>query len=173
MKKLLFGAAIMVCGFTVSAQKKADDVAKFDSETIDMGNLKQNNPQKAVFKVTNIGTQPLIIETANPTCGCTIGDYTQSPIMPGKQGEISATYNAVAGGNFEKHMTVKFAGVDEVKSITIKGTVLSAEDYAKAEAAKPAPVETKTKANGVKTKTTHTKDGAKTKVKTKSVAAKS
>ncbi|HRB55921.1 MAG TPA: DUF1573 domain-containing protein, partial [Ferruginibacter sp.] len=63
--------------------------------TIDMGKLQQGTPTTAIFTVANIGNTPLIIEQANPTCGCTIGDYTKSPIAPGQNGEIKATYNAV------------------------------------------------------------------------------
>lgn len=126
---------ITLLAFTVSAatmaQKKVADVAKFTSETINLGKIKVGNPSTAVFSVTNVGKEPLIIETANPTCGCTIGDYTKAPIVPGKKGEIKATYNAAGIGVFEKQLTVKFAGVDEVKSITIKGEVLSAEDFSK------------------------------------------
>jgi hypothetical protein len=131
MKKLLFSLTALVLTTGLFAQKKADEVAKFKIETIDMGKIKQDNPATAVFEVTNIGTEPLIIEQANPTCGCTIGDYTKEPIAPGKTGTIKATYNAKALNAFEKHLTVKFAGVNEVKSITIKGEVLNPEDYAK------------------------------------------
>jgi hypothetical protein len=131
MKKVF----ITLLAFTVSAvaiaQKKVADVAQFKSETIDLGKVKQGNPSTAVFSVTNVSKEPLIIETANPTCGCTIGDYTKSPIVPGKNGEIKATYNAANLGQFTKTLTVKFAGVDELKSITIKGEVLSAEDFGK------------------------------------------
>ena len=150
MKKILFGATALLLSTGIFAQKKADDVAKFKTETIDMGKLEQNKPQSVVFVVTNISKEPLIIETANPTCGCTIGDYTKEPIAPGKSGEIKATYNAANLNAFEKHLTVKFAGVDEVKNITIKGEVLSAADYAKlkaasAPAAKPVIKKTKVK----------------------------
>ena len=131
MKKLFVTLLAFTVSAAVIAQKKVADVAKFKSETIDLGKIKVGNPSTAVFSVTNISKEPLIIETANPTCGCTIGDYTKAPIVPGKNGEIKATYNAAAVGVFEKHMTVKFAGVDEVKSITIKGEVLSAEDFSK------------------------------------------
>ncbi|MFZ1529840.1 MAG: DUF1573 domain-containing protein [Ferruginibacter sp.] len=131
MKKLFF-SAIALSAFSFGfAQKKADEVAKFKMETIDMGKLEQSNPTTATFVVTNIGTEPLIIEQANPTCGCTIGDYTKSPIAPGQSGEIKATYNAAGVGNFEKHLTVKFAGAEDMKSITIKGEVLTKDDYAK------------------------------------------
>ena len=60
-----------------------------------------------------------------------MGDYTKSPIAPGKTGTITATYNAAAANHFDKHLTVKFAGVDELKSITITGDVLAAEEYDK------------------------------------------
>lgn len=131
MKKVFFTLAAFAVTTIAAAQTKVADVASFKSETIELGKLKVGNPTTAVFQVTNVGKTPLIIETANPTCGCTIGDYTKSPIAPGKSGEVKATYNAATVGAFTKTMTVKFAGVDEVKSITIKGEVLSVEDYAK------------------------------------------
>jgi hypothetical protein len=131
MKKLLFSIAALTLTTGLFAQKKADEIAKFKSETIEMGKIKQDIPATAIFEVTNIGSEPLIIDEANPTCGCTIGDYTKEPIAPGKTGFIKATYNAKNLNAIEKHLTVKFAGVTDVKSITIKGEVLNAEDYAK------------------------------------------
>ena len=131
MKRILLSAAVFAFSATAFAQKKIADVAKFANETIDFGKIKQNVPQKGTFTVTNIGSEPLIIEQANPTCGCTISDYTKEPIAPGKTGVINATYNAAAAGHFEKHLTVKFAGVDEMKSITFTGEVIPAEQMDK------------------------------------------
>ncbi len=154
MKKLFLSFAALTFSAMLFAQKTVADVAKFESETIDLGKVKQGVPATATFVVKNVGTEPLLIEQANPTCGCTMGDYTKTPIAPGKTGTITATYNAAAANHFDKHLTVKFAGVDEMKSITITGDVLSAEDYDKwvaeneakkkteaaaAAAAKPAP----------------------------------
>jgi Protein of unknown function (DUF1573) len=160
MKKLFFSFAALTFSVMLFAQKTAADVAKFASETVDLGKIKQGVPAVATFVVTNVGTEPLIIEQANPTCGCTMGDYTKTPIAPGKTGTITATYNAAAMNHFDKHLTVKFAGVDEMKSITLTGDVLSAEEYDKwvaendakkkaeaaaAAAAVPAKTTTKTK----------------------------
>jgi len=86
----------------------------------------------------NIGSEDLLIEQANPTCGCTISDYTKDKIAPGKTGTIKATYNAKNIGMFEKHLTVKFAGCDDMKSITIKGEVIKNEDAAVAPVVTPA-----------------------------------
>lgn len=164
MKKLLFSMTALVCSTALFAQttaavapaqgKKVADVAKFETESIDLGKLKQDNPSTATFIVTNISNEPLIIEQANPTCGCTISDYTKSPIAPGKTGTIKATYNAKAVGPIDKHLTVKFAGVDEVKSIGIKGEVLTTEAYAKLNGnsvdVKAAPVDAKPAATPAK-----------------------
>lgn len=57
---------------SVFMQKKADDVAKFKSEQIDMGKI-QTDEATAVFEITNIGSELFDQEQANPTCGCTIG----------------------------------------------------------------------------------------------------
>ncbi len=140
MKRFLLSAAVLAITSTVLSQpqaKKVADVAKFTNETIDFGKIKQSIPAKGTFTVTNISNAPLIIEQANPTCGCTISDYTKEPIAPGKTGVINATYNAANAGHFEKHLTVKFAGVDEMKSITFTGDVLTAVEFDKLKAAAP------------------------------------
>jgi len=137
MKKLVFALATFAITTGVFAQKKSDDVAKFKTESIDLGKLIQNTPVPAIFEVTNVSKENLIIEQANPTCGCTIGEYTKTPIAPGEIGTIKATYNAKNLGMFEKHLTVKFAGCDDMKSITIKGEVI-ADPNAPAATAAPA-----------------------------------
>lgn len=128
MKKLLF-AALLLSSTSIFAQKKADDIAKLSTETYDFGKVKQNVPPTATITVTNIGTEPLLIEQATPSCGCTVSDYTKSPIAPGKTGTIKATYNAAAVGQFNKTLTVKFAGADDVKFVKLTGEVLTPAAY--------------------------------------------
>jgi len=140
MKKLFFSLTALVLAAGAFAQAKSDDLGKFKTETIDFGKIQQSNPATATFTVMNTGSKDLIIEQANPTCGCTISDFTKTPIKPGQTGEIKATYNAAGLGAFEKHLTVKFAGADDMKSITIKGEVLNADDFAKYKATTPTPV---------------------------------
>jgi hypothetical protein len=140
MKKFILSVAALTLSAAIFAQKTVAEVAKFSTDVIDQGKIKQNNPEEVKFIVTNISKEALIIEQANPTCGCTIGDYTKSPIPPGGTGFVSAKFNAANPGHFTKTMTVKFAGVDEVKNITITGDVLDADAYVKWQAENPAPV---------------------------------
>jgi len=129
MKKLFIALLAFTSVTTLFAQKKIADVAKLSTETYDFGKVKQNQPPTATFIVTNISSEPLIIEAANPTCGCTISDYTKAPIAPGKTGTIKATYNAANVGAIHKTLTVKFAGIDELKSINLAGEVLDSTAY--------------------------------------------
>lgn len=163
MKKLFLSLTAFTFSAMLFAQKTVADVAKFESESINQGYLKQNEPKEVKFVVTNIGKEPLIIEQANPTCGCTMGDYTKSPIAPGATGFISAKFNAANPGHFSKNLTVKFAGVDELKSITISGDVLVAEEYDKMVAENDAKKKAEPAASVSPAKTT-TKTKTKTKV---------
>jgi Protein of unknown function (DUF1573) len=144
MKKILFSLTALVLASGVFAQTKSDDIAKIKMETVDLGKIPQNIPAVSTFIVTNIGKTDLIIESANPTCGCTVGDYTKSPIKPGQTGTISATFNAATLGPINKHMTVKFAGAEDTKSIGFVGEVLTTEEYAKIKGGLPANAATTT-----------------------------
>ena len=170
MKKLLFSLTALVLSAGVFAQAKTDDIAKFKTETIDLGKIPQSVPAVSTFIVTNIGSKDLIIESASPTCGCTMGDYTKSPIKPGQTGTITATFNAAGLGPIDKHMIVKFAGAEDSKSIGFKGEVLSAEDYAKFKSSTPSMVKVSAP---VKTTTTTIKSKKGKKIKTKVVTAAS
>jgi hypothetical protein len=170
MKKTLLSlAAVVVMAASSFAQQKSDDIAKITKETIDLGKVPQSVPVTATYTVTNIGKTDLIIESASPTCGCTVGDYTKSPIAPGKTGTITATFNAAGLGPINKQMTVKFAGAEDTKSIGFTGEVLTAEDYAKLKGTAAPKVAANT-AQAVKTNAPAVKTKA-TKL-TKKVAAK-
>jgi hypothetical protein len=140
MKHVLLSISALLFSAVMFAQtgKKIEEIAKFKEETIDLGKIIQDNPQTAVFEVTNISDEAILIEQANPTCGCTIGDYTKTPIAPGATGTIKATYNAKNLGGFEKNLMVKFAGVAEMKAIKIKGEVIANTTATPAPAANPA-----------------------------------
>jgi hypothetical protein len=144
MKKVLFSLTALVLSVAAMAQVKSDDIAKIKVETVDLGKIPQGIPAVSTFIVTNIGKTDLIIESANPTCGCTVGDYTKAPIPPGKTGTITATFNAAGLGPINKHMNVKFAGAEDTKSIGFTGEVLSADDYAKLKGGIPAAPATTT-----------------------------
>lgn len=58
----------------------------------DFGIIDQDTENRKVFVFTNTGTEPLIIENAKGSCGCTVPEYPKEPIAPGETGEINVIY---------------------------------------------------------------------------------
>ncbi len=65
---------------------------KFAEELKDFGDIKQETTNKYAFEFTNTGLEPLVIENATGSCGCTVPNYPKEPIMPGKSGVIEVEY---------------------------------------------------------------------------------
>ena len=59
----------------------------------DFGTIKQDSKNTKVFKFTNTGDKPLLIESARGSCGCTVPNYPKQPIPPGQEGEIEVVYS--------------------------------------------------------------------------------
>jgi len=153
MKKLFFiAAAFIVTAGAMAQTTKTDDFVKFNTIKYDFGKVKQNVPAVYSFELTNTSDKPLVIENAHATCGCTVPEYQKDPILPGKSAKIKVQYNAANGGQFDKTVYVKFAGVDAEKSLGITGEVLAADAFdawTKSEEAKAATEKTtKSKSKG-------------------------
>ncbi len=58
----------------------------------DFGTIKQDSENKHVFKFTNTGNVPLLIESASGSCGCTVPNYPKEPIAPGGTGTTEVEY---------------------------------------------------------------------------------
>lgn len=78
------------------------------------------------FIFTNVGKSPLIIHEASASCGCTIPEYTLEPIMPGKTGKISVTYNGKGRrpGVFRKSITIHNNGKQSPVRLYIEGEMI-------------------------------------------------
>ncbi|NBW28072.1 MAG: DUF1573 domain-containing protein [Flavobacteriaceae bacterium] len=142
MKKIFLFAMLTVLGVTTSnAQdsKKAKVSAEtktattklegagmvFENETIDYGTIEHNADGNRKFVFTNNGNKPLIITSAQGSCGCTVPTTPKEPIAPGAKGEIGVHYATDRVGAFTKTVTVSSnAEGQPTKVLTIKGTVL-------------------------------------------------
>lgn len=69
-------------------------VMEFEKTTHDFGTIKDGDAVTYTFIFTNKGTQPLTIQSAKASCGCTVPKWPKEPIAPGEKGEIQATFNS-------------------------------------------------------------------------------
>jgi len=98
--------------------------AKWKADVIEVGEIPQNKPKTIEFEFTNTGKSDIVITNVKPTCGCTVADYTKTPIKPGEKGKVNATFNAAVKGAFSKTITVTTNAEDQPKSLNFKGTVI-------------------------------------------------
>jgi len=139
MKKIF---SLFVALFVLVAVSYAQKgVMKFAKETHDFGKIEQGKPATHVFEFKNTGTDPIIINDAQASCGCTKPSFSREPVMPGKTGTISATYNAAAAGQFTKTVTVTSNAESGQTVLYLKGEVVSQKEAATAAAPAGAPAQ--------------------------------
>lgn len=100
---------------------------KWETTTHNFGEIEKGSPVEHLFNFTNEGDVPLIISSVKASCGCTVADYTKTPIPVGGNGFVSARYNAAKVGAFSKTVTVMANTGDEAIVLTLKGEVATAE----------------------------------------------
>jgi hypothetical protein len=96
---------------------------KFSSDRVDFGVTKYNKPVTVQFEFTNTGTQPLIVENVQASCGCTTPTWPKEPILPQQSGKISATFSGNAMGQVNKTVWVRFQGINDDMELHLVGKV--------------------------------------------------
>ena len=132
MLKRLFGTLCLLFVISIAAFAQAGKAEiKFDKTSHNFGQFSEKQPiQKCTFTFTNIGTAPLVINQAIASCGCTVPAYTKTPILPGKKGEITVTYNGTGKfpGHFKKTITVRSNATTEMTRLQVEGDMEEAKN---------------------------------------------
>ena len=80
---------------------------RFLSTEHDFGQVKEGAKVAHVFEVQNTGKADLLIQSVNPSCGCTTPKYEKKPIQPGKKGTIEVVFDTKGRlGNQRKSIMV-------------------------------------------------------------------
>ena len=132
MLKRLFGTLCLLFVISIAAFAQAGKAEiKFDKTSHNFGQFSEKQPiQKCTFTFTNTGTAPLVIHQAIASCGCTVPAYTKTPILPGKKGEITVTYNGTGKfpGHFKKTITVRSNATTEMTRLQVEGDMEEAKN---------------------------------------------
>lgn len=125
MKRCFLVLFFAVIGIAVSAQPSM----KISGAEHDFGKFKEEaGKQRYDFVVMNTGTQPLVIQNIVASCGCTLPEWTKSPIPPKGTGKITAIYDPVnRPGPFNKTLSVYTNSKPEITVLVIKGEVIPRE----------------------------------------------
>jgi hypothetical protein len=123
MKKIILSMIISCLSIAGFSQTTTEDSGiRWETVTKDFNRIKTGTVAEFTFKVKNISKSPLVISSANPSCGCTASSYTKTSIKPGEFGSVTASYNTEGRpGFFYKTIRVTFSN-GTISDLAITGT---------------------------------------------------
>jgi len=106
-------------------------VIEFEKVDHDFGTVKEGEKAAYTYKFKNTGQAPLIIQSAQPSCGCTVPKWSQEPIPVGGTGFVTAEFdtNGKQGIN-NKTITVTANTWPKVTTLRFKAMVTPKPDGA-------------------------------------------
>lgn len=112
----------------VSVEGTADtiNVAKlaFAEPVFNFGTVKAGEVVNKTFTFTNTGKVPLVITDARSTCGCTVADYPEHLILPGKKGKVTVNFDTKnKSGKQHKPVTLTANTYPATTQVIMKGIV--------------------------------------------------
>ena len=126
MKNIFFSFLVFLLAgmVSVNAQKSAD--FQFNKMVHDFGRIKEEGGKvRFDFKFKNAGKQPIIIKNVESTCGCTTPEWSKTPVLPGKEGFVSAEFDPLdRTGAFSKQIMVFNNITNEPITLEIRGDVI-------------------------------------------------
>jgi hypothetical protein len=126
MKKYILSFVILFLFFSGGFSQTLDPNVSFDKAVHDFGTINETDGKVTYnFEFNNTGGKPLIISQVRASCGCTSPDWSKEPILPGKKGFVSATYDPKSRpGPFNKTLTVISNATTPNVVLQIKGDVV-------------------------------------------------
>jgi hypothetical protein len=90
---------------------------------IELKNLQVGKTSETVLEVKNTGTQSLVIQQVESSCGCTIPDWEKQPVKAGRNAKIKVRITPQEKGYLNKIITV-YCNIEKGQiSFLVKGTV--------------------------------------------------
>jgi len=127
MKKFILSLAISIGLFAqVSSQTQiiAGPAISLDKKVHDFGSIAFASEGTCEFEVTNTGTEPLILQRCQTSCGCLVASCSSDPILPGESSLIKVRYDTRRVGPFHKIVTISSNATNEpTKVVQVKGIV--------------------------------------------------
>ncbi|RIJ37727.1 DUF1573 domain-containing protein [Pontibacter oryzae] len=113
-----------VAGETNAVASEDAPVMTFEQTEYDFGSIKQGETVEHTFEFTNTGATPLIIENASATCGCTVPEWTRTPVAPGEKGTVAVKFNSTGKmGQQQPTVTIRANTQPNIVKVSMKGSV--------------------------------------------------
>lgn len=102
---------------TVDNSQNAGKVEWLDRQ-MTTGNVPFGQPVSREFRIKNTSSENLMVLQVKSSCHCTVTEWDQNPIEPGKTSLIKVTYDAQKEGDFYRIVSV-ITNFDSMQSIPL------------------------------------------------------
>jgi hypothetical protein len=91
----------------------------------DFGKTDEGEIVQYSYRFKNTGDKPLVVSEVHASCGCTVPEKPEKPVMPGETGFILAKFNSEhRPGEAHKTITVNSNANPPFPELLLKGTVV-------------------------------------------------
>jgi len=112
------------------AMQKMEQALK-DTTTVEIidraynfGSITEGDKVEYNFRFKNTGTKPLIITSASASCGCTVPEKPEKPVMPGETSFIKVVFNSKGkSGHQDKSIIVSSNAKPPFPDLMLTGQV--------------------------------------------------
>ena len=108
--------------FTISVFSQRAVPVVWEEPAHDLGIVSEGASYTVVFKFTNIGKEPIIVDNIRTNCRCIIPFWENEAIKPNSSGVVTLTYEVDKPGMFNKGIYVTFQNYKNAEIIQIKAT---------------------------------------------------
>ncbi len=101
---VLFAAFMFSCGGRAKVAAKVSGGTVFEvsdsviaagvADTLDFGRMREGEKVEKEFRIRNTGDKPLVVINVDSSCGCTLFGFDRSPVMPGEEKTVTASFNS-------------------------------------------------------------------------------
>ena len=98
-----------------------------EKNAVDAGATLWHRPVTAVFRFSNKGRDPLVVNEVDAGCGCLTSEWTKGSVARGGRGEIRVTYDAALLGHLDRYIDVYTNAGDEPVRLRMKARVHNGE----------------------------------------------
>jgi hypothetical protein len=126
MSKITFFSFVFVLAssFASFAQTVSGPSIAVNKDIHDYGMVEYAGNGTCEFQITNTGDEPLVIQSAKASCGCTVPSYPKEPIAPGATATITVKYDTKRPGSINKSIKITSNATNaNEKVVYIKGQV--------------------------------------------------
>lgn len=138
MNKYLFSLALLTLLFSCNprrSDKVVDDLSKQTTtvEVIDtaynFGTVREGEKVQYSYRFRNTGRYPLVITNATASCGCTVPEKPERPIMSGDTGFIKVVFDSKGKSNHVvKTVTITSNANPPFRELLLSGDVIKSDN---------------------------------------------